>query len=106
MKNIRKTFIASAVAGAMAIFTACSSTSSLYHGDGRLATVASCSGPSWVSCYERAGSVCQAAGYETLEKLSSREVGFWSSADLKQIIFVCKAPLQHQPKAEGDQPVK
>lgn len=80
----------------------CSSTSSHFHSDGRLASVASCTGPSWVSCYERAGALCQSAGYETLEKHSTREVGFLGGTELKQIIFVCKNLPQSQQNIQAE----
>jgi hypothetical protein len=71
----------------------CSSTKIIYHNDGSIASVASCVNSSWLDCYEVAGEKCKEAGYEVLEKITSRNTGYWSSSDIRQMMFICK-PLK------------
>ncbi len=60
---------------------------SIYYKDGRPAYVANCSGPSWKSCLEQAGSTCLTAGYDVLEKSTSRSNG----DETREIVFACNA---------------
>ena len=69
----------------------CASTDTIYYKDGRVVHAASCSGSSWLPCYEDAGNACRENGYEVLEKNDNKEFSFFKSGDKKEIIFVCRA---------------
>lgn len=62
----------------------------IYYKDGAQVNTTSCSGASWTQCYLNAGATCQRSGYEVLEKSSGIDHGFWSSRDVKELIFACK----------------
>jgi hypothetical protein len=92
---------------ATTLLVACSSTNaflnfgsptSIYYKDGKPAYVANCSGPSWKSCLEQAGSTCKTVGYTVLEKSAARSYG----DETREIVFACNgnpdAPAA-EPKA-------
>jgi hypothetical protein len=56
--------------------TGCATTSKTYGPDGREAFVIDCSGLAltWGMCYEKAGDLCEAHGYEVLTEMSSHGV--------------------------------
>jgi hypothetical protein len=68
----------------------CVALSTYHNSDGRLANVVTCEGPSWLACYVQAGAECKNLGYETLEKATSRNIGFWGSQEKKELTFICK----------------
>ena len=62
-----------------------STPTGIYYKDGKPAYVASCSGSSWKSCLEQAGSTCLTAGYNVLEKNTNRSYG----EETREMVFAC-----------------
>ena len=90
MRHIRSLFtITSCTVAAIALSACAFSSQPFYYKTGQQANVATCSGPSWVDCYEKASKECQSSGYEVLERSSNRVSGFFSASDFKEIIYVC-----------------
>lgn len=75
------------------IIAGCSSTNvkPIYYKDGSQASSTSCNDASWLECYRNAGVKCQEAGYVVLEKLNSKDYGFWANAESKELLFICRA---------------
>ena len=55
---------------AITALTACANSSQTYTADGKVGHSINCSGTvrNWGMCYEKAGEICGAKGYEVLEK--------------------------------------
>lgn len=70
----------------------------IYYKNGVQANIASCSGGSWLACYQSAGDKCQQAGYTVLEKLHDKSYGFIWTSDIKQLIFSCNASKSQESR--------
>lgn len=78
----------------------CATQKSIYLPDGRKGHSINCSGSalSWELCYEKAGQICQASGYEILEKdedegaaISGTQWGvFGGTTNTRTMIIACK----------------
>ena len=77
---------------AIVALSGCTSVKPIYYKDGSLALVTSCSGSSWLDCYESAGKKCGVSGYKILEKMSNSDIGYLGSLnEEKDMLFACKA---------------
>jgi hypothetical protein len=62
----------------------------MYDKNGQINFGVTCNGASWIPCYQSASRVCKKQGYEILEKTGTKEHGFFTSEDTKEMIFTCK----------------
>jgi hypothetical protein len=71
-----------AVFAAVLLLTGCVSSQPIYTADGRQGQAIRCSGKlgSWNGCYQRAGEICGARGYDILQQ--NEEVGHVASASV------------------------
>lgn len=77
---------------AVVALSGCTSVKPIYYKDGSLALVTSCTGSSWLECYESAGKKCGVSGYKILEKMSNSDIGYLGSLnENKDMLFACKA---------------
>lgn len=60
----------------------CATSKQTYTADGRIGYSIDCSGgfATWGSCYEKAGGLCGAKGYEVLEKIGEKDARVAGSA--------------------------
>ena len=79
------------IAGAALILSACATDKTMFYKDGQQVHVLSCSGPTFTGCLEKASNICQANGYDILDRVSVRQSGVLSSSEHKEIVIVCKA---------------
>ena len=79
------------IAGTALLMSACATDKTMFYKDGQQVQVLSCSGPTFTGCLEKASNICQANGYEILDRVSVRQSGVFSSTDHKEIVIVCKA---------------
>lgn len=92
-----KTIIAAAVLLSLA---GCATSSKTYGPDGREAYTINCSGGAlnWGQCYEKAGSICGARGYDILNKdtdgnssIGATQHGLYGSAsNSRSLVISCK----------------
>ena len=73
----------------MVLLSACANTKQFHYKTGQLVQSTTCEGGSWSQCYLLAGEICQAKGYEVIERTNFRTSGFFSSTDNKELIFSC-----------------
>ena len=66
------------------------STTKIYDKDGRTVFATSCSGASWIPCFKEAGKKCKKNGYDIISKTAAKENGYFSSEDVKELVFSCK----------------
>ena len=79
----------------------CASSSQTYGPDGRVAHSLNCSGTArtWGMCYEKAGEICGAKGYDILEKSGEQGVSvagnssgvYGSSTFGRTMLIACKS---------------
>lgn len=78
----------------------CATASKTYTSDGREGFSISCSGSalSWGQCYEKAGDLCGARGYDVLEKsgdqgstISANQYGLYGGSVMsRSVVIACK----------------
>ena len=85
------------IAGTALLMSACATDKIMFYKDGQQVQVLSCSGPTFTGCLEKASNICQANGYEILDRVSVRQSGMFSSTDHKEIVIVCKAKAPATP---------
>ena len=117
-------YVLLAAVAAAAISTAgCSSSKQIYTADGQQGQVISCtpawtggiigqiadSSTSWNQCYEKAGELCGAAGYDIIQQIGEggvygqggRSGGFVSTKNNRSMIVKCKGQGQGQAQAQA-----
>jgi hypothetical protein len=80
----------------------CASSSQTFGPDGRVAHAINCSGTlrSWAACFDRAGEICQAAGYDVIDRSDQRGAlaavgssgGFATTTFSRSMLISCKEP--------------
>jgi hypothetical protein len=89
--------VATATVGLLAGCAA--STKTAYTPDGRVGHSLDCGGgySSWGSCYEKAGELCGAAGYDVMNQAGDSGVvfarGMGSSKQTHNMLIACKRPV-------------
>ncbi|MDD9855853.1 MAG: hypothetical protein OXU88_06725 [Gammaproteobacteria bacterium] len=78
----------------------CATSKQTYTADGRIGHSIDCSGgfATWGSCYEKAGGLCGAKGYDVLEKIGEKDARVSGSAygfgggtvHIRNMIIRCK----------------
>ena len=84
----------------IAVLSACATSKTVYTADGKPGHSISCSGSAlnWGMCYERAGKICGAKGYEVLQKsgdqgtvVSGNQFGLYAGSVInRSMIIQCK----------------
>lgn len=87
-----------------AALTGCATQKTVYLPDGRPGHSINCSGSalSWDLCYQKAGELCQAKGYDILAKegeqgssITGTQYGVFGGTTMNRTLLIaCKAPLQ------------
>jgi hypothetical protein len=82
--------------------SACAKSSQTFGPDGRAAHAINCSGTllSWAACFDRAGEICQAAGYDVIDRSDQPGAvatvgtsgGFATSTFSRSMLISCKSP--------------
>jgi hypothetical protein len=89
------TIVATTMLGLLA---GCASSSTTYAPDGGVAHSISCSGlaRSWGACYEKAGDLCGAAGYDVMNPDTDQNLlfngSFGGSKQSRSLLIACKRP--------------
>ncbi len=91
MKTMKRSTTLSLIASSALLISACATDKTMFYKDGQQVHVLSCSGPTFTGCLEKASNICQANGYDILDRVSVRQSGMLSSTDHKEIVIVCKA---------------
>ncbi len=91
-----------AAIGASALLGGCATSSQTYAPDGRQAYSINCSGVArtWGACYEKAGNMCAAAGYDVVEQAGDQYAAtgggqygyFGASSNTRSLVVACKRP--------------
>ncbi len=100
-------FVFVSIVIAMSIWlTGCATADKTYTPDGRVGYTVECNGMvlSWGSCYEKAGDICGARGYDVISKtgnsaatLSSNQYGtYGGSAIYRSMLIACKKPSKQK----------
>jgi len=79
------------IAGTTLLLSGCATDKTMFYKDGQQVHVLTCNGPTFTGCLEKASNICQANGYDILDRVSVRQSGMLSSTDHKEIVIVCKA---------------
>lgn len=88
----------------IAALSGCATQKSVYLPDGRQGHSINCSGSalSWDLCYQKAGEMCRADGYDILAKegeqgssVSGTQYGIFGGTTMNRTLLIaCRAPLQ------------
>lgn len=88
----------------IAALSGCATQKTVYLPDGRSGHSINCSGSalSWDLCYQKAGELCQANGYDILAKegeqgstISGTQYGVFGGTTMNRTLLIaCKVPLQ------------
>jgi hypothetical protein len=76
--------------------SACATDKTMFYKDGQQVYVLTCNGPTFTGCLEKASNICQANGYDILDRVSVRQSGLISSTDHKEIVISCKTKVLPQ----------
>jgi len=113
-----------AIAAAAISLAGCSNSKQIYTADGQQGHVVTCTpawtggiigqvasaSTSWGQCYEKAGELCGAAGYDIVQQVGEGGVygqvggqnsGFVSSTNNRTMIVKCKGQAQAQVQAQA-----
>jgi hypothetical protein len=91
------TLVATAMLGLLAGCAA--STKTAYTPDGRVGQSIDCGGRhvTWGSCYEKAGELCGAQGYDVMNQAGDSGAwlarGYGSSTQTRNMLIACKRPV-------------
>jgi hypothetical protein len=98
IKRLIGSIVATLFLSACASVFSSANSSQIFYKDGKIAYVASCKSANWGPCLERAGEICQGAGYTILEKNNR----WMSDGDAKEMVFACNGtPASAEDKSSS-----